>query len=132
MLFRNIRKLYYFMFYCNFRIMDTIADKYMKNSPIHGWSWPMFILIFNLATIDSLLNLNIFSEKNFYYCAGTYVIVAIFNFFVFTNKNRSKAIIEECSRLPYRFRRFGVTFFAYYSILSMITLFVVLIAGWKI
>jgi hypothetical protein len=131
MLFQKIRNLYYFMYYCNFRIMDSIASKSMKNSSIHGWTWPMFVFCFNLAAVDSLFELDIYG-KNSHYLWGALICICLFNFFVFTYKNRHDAIIEDCSKLPYRLRRFGVLFFAFYSILSPIVMFIVLIAKWKI
>lgn len=126
MIFQKIKKLFYFIYYCNFRIMDSIADRYMKNSPIHGWSWPMFVSILNLGTINQLFNSFIFRDKNINYILGIYFGIAIFNFLVFTYKNRHTKIIEECLQLPYRTRRFGVVFFAIYSIVSFIALFVVI------
>lgn len=108
--------------------MNSIADRYLKKAPydVHGWTWPMFVLILNLITLDSLLSLTMVSDKNMKYLLGSYIILAIFNFFVFTYKKRHTAIIDECSRLPFRIRRFGVVFFATYSIVSIIVLFVVI------
>lgn len=120
------------MYYCNFRIMDSMASKSMKNSPIHGWTWPMVVFCFNLMTIDSLLNIGIYGKKNEYYLWGILICICIFNFFIFTYKNKHNTIIEECSRLPFKIRRFGFVFFAVYSIISPIIMFVVLIAKWKI
>jgi len=128
MLLKNIKKLYYFIYYCNFRVMNSIADRYMKKAPydVHGWTWPMFVLILNLGTINQLFNTLIFSDKYTFYFVGGYLGIAIFNFFVFTYKKRHIAIIKECSQLPFRIRRFGVVFFATYSIVSIIVLFVVI------
>jgi hypothetical protein len=39
----------------------------MKNSPIHGWTWPMFIIIINLGIIDQLFTTAIFSDSNLFY-----------------------------------------------------------------
>ena len=128
MIFRKIRKIYYFMYYCSFRVMDSMADRYMKNSIVHGWTMQLFVLSLNLIPIDSLFNLTIYTPKNSNYFWGILLIIVVFNFFVFTYKNRHSAIIEECSQLPYRIRRFGVVFFASYSILSIIA-FIVIIFG---
>jgi hypothetical protein len=112
--------------------MDRLADRYMKNSPVHGWTWPMFVLSLNIMIIDSLFNFKIYGGKNMNYLWVALTCLVVFNFFVFTYKNRHAAIIEECSRLPYWMRRLGVTFFAVYSIVSLVGLLVVVFAGWKI
>jgi hypothetical protein len=134
MLFRKIRKFYYFIYYCNFKVMDRISDRYFKDAPykVHGWTWPMFIFMFNLMTIDSLFNTPFFKPENDIYFWMFYGSIAVFNFFVFTYKKRSDAIIKECSELPLGIRRFGVTFFAIYPFVSIIGLFVVLFGGWQI
>ena len=132
MVFQKIKKFYYFIYYCNFRILDSIASKNMKNSPIHGWTWPMFIIIINLGIIDQLFTTAIFSDSNSFYFIGIYLCLAIFNFYTFTYKDKHTLIIKECNSIPYHFRYFGVTFFAIYSILSLITLLVVIFAGWHI
>ena len=134
MLFQKIRKFYYFIYYCNFRVMWEISDRYYKKAPykVHGWTWPMFVFMFNLMTIDSLFDTAIFNPENQLYFWMCYGSIAVFNFFVFTYKKRSDAIIKECSELPYGIRRFGVTFFAFYPFISVIGLFVVLFGGWQI
>ena len=76
MIFRGIQKCYYFIYYCNFKIMDNIAAKNMKNSPIHGWTWPMFIFGFNLMTVESLLNLTAhINEYNNYIFIFYFILV---------------------------------------------------------
>jgi hypothetical protein len=114
--------------------MWEVSDRTYKKSPykVHGWTWPMFVFMFNLMTIDSLFDSAIFNPENELYFWMFYGSIAVFNFFVFNYKNRSDAIIKECSELPYGIRRFGVTFFAIYPFLSIIGLFVVLIGGWQI
>ena len=133
-LFQKIRKYYYFIYYCNYKVMDSIADKYMKAAPynVHGWTWPMFIFILNLMTIDSLMSTTIFKPENTTYFWMSYCGIALLNFFIFTYKKRHIKIVEECSRLPFRIRRFGVTFFAVYSIASFVILFVVIFADWHV
>jgi len=132
MLFQKIRKLYFFIYYCNFRIMDSIASKSMKNSSVHGWTWPMFVLSLNLITIESLFNLKISVNSNINYFWVVSITLAVFNFFVFTYKDRHNFIIEECSRLPNKLRKFGIVYFALYSIFSIIAMVVVIFSGWRI
>jgi hypothetical protein len=114
--------------------MDRISDRSFKDAPykVHGWTWPMSIFMFNLMTIDSLFNTPFLNPENKLYFWICYGSMAVFNFFVFTYKKRSDAIIKECSELPLGIRRFGVTFFAIYPFVSIIGMFVVLIGGWQI
>lgn len=129
MLLTFMKKLYYFAFYCNYCIMESLADKHFKESPykIHGWTWPMFVSIPNLATIDAIFKLSVFDERNSPCLYGSYIAIAIINFFLFTYKQRHLKIIEEYSKLPSKVRTFGIVFFTVYSILSFVALFVTLI-----
>lgn len=130
----TIKKIYFFIYYCNYRIMNIIADRSMKNSPVHGFTWPSLIFFMNLITFALLLygesiqkmkELTIYSVI-FLYCS------LIFNYFIFDHKNRYLRIIDECKLIPERIRYIGIVFFTLYSIFSILGLLIVAFTGWKI
>ncbi len=133
-IFKIIKKAYYFIYYCNYRIMDIIADRSMKNSPVHGFTWPSLMFFMNLMTFALLLyGDSITKMKELSICFLIFLFSSLmFNYLIFDYKNRYLRIIDECKLISARIRYIGIVFFTLYSIFSIIGLLIVAIAGWQI
>jgi hypothetical protein len=133
-IFNSLRKAYYFVYYCNYQLMNRIADRSMKNSLVHGFTWPSLMLFFNLMALVLLFSGNsvqLIKVRSIY--VGLFIFCfLVINYFVFDYKNRGLQIIEEYKSMPSRIRYVGVVFFTLYSIFSIFGLLFIAFAGWQI